>query len=193
MSACRLLLLGPPGAGKGTQALRLVERLGVPQISTGDMLRAAVAAGSEVGRRAKPYMDQGKLAPDEIVVGAAEQRLGLPDAKRGFILDGFPRTAAQAEALDELLRRLGVSLERCVALRVSEEELVKRLLRRAEIEGRTDDNEASIRTRMREYREKTEPLIAHYRKRGVLREVDGVGTEDEVAQRIERALAGEKR
>jgi adenylate kinase len=193
MSARRLLLLGPPGAGKGTQALRLVERLGVPQISTGDMLRAAVAAGSEVGRRAKPYMDQGKLAPDEIVVAAAEQRLGLPDAKRGFILDGFPRTAAQAEALDELLRRLGVSLERCVALRVSEEELVKRLLRRAEIEGRTDDNEASIRTRMREYREKTEPLIAHYRKRGVLREVDGIGTEDEVAQRIERALAGETR
>ncbi len=193
MSARRLLLLGPPGAGKGTQALRLVERLGVPQISTGDMLRAAVAAGSEVGRRAKPYMDQGKLTPDEIVIGAAEQRLGLPDAKRGFILDGFPRTAAQAEALDELLRRLGVSLERCVALRVSEEELVKRLLRRAEIEGRTDDNEASIRTRMREYREKTEPLIAHYRKLGVLREVDGVGTEDEVAQRIERALAGETR
>jgi adenylate kinase len=193
MSARRLLLLGPPGAGKGTQALRLVERLGVPQISTGDMLRAAVAAGSEVGRRAKPYMDQGKLAPDEIVIGAAEQRLGLPDAKRGFILDGFPRTAAQAEALDELLRRLGVSLERCVALRVSEEELVKRLLRRAEIEGRTDDNEASIRTRMREYREKTEPLIAHYRKRGVLREVDGIGTEDEVAERIEQALAGEAR
>jgi adenylate kinase len=193
MSARRLLLLGPPGAGKGTQALRLVERLGVPQISTGDMLRAAVAAGSEVGRRAKPYMDQGKLAPDEIVIGAAEQRLGLPDAKRGFILDGFPRTAAQAEALDELLRRLGVSLERCVALRVSEEELVKRLLRRAEIEGRTDDNEASIRTRMREYREKTEPLIAHYRKLGVLREVDGIGTEDEVAERIEQALAGEAR
>jgi adenylate kinase len=193
MSARRLLLLGPPGAGKGTQALRLVERLGIPQISTGDMLRAAVAAGSEVGRRAKPYMDQGKLAPDEIVIGAAEQRLGLPDAKRGFILDGFPRTAAQAEALDELLRRLGVSLERCVALKVSEEELVKRLLRRAEIEGRTDDNEASIRTRMREYRDKTEPLIAHYRKLGVVRDVDGVGTQEEVAQRIEQALDGERR
>jgi adenylate kinase len=193
MSARRLLLLGPPGAGKGTQALRLVERLGIPQISTGDMLRAAVAAGSEVGRRAKPYMDQGKLAPDEIVIGAAEQRLGLPDAKRGFILDGFPRTAAQAEALDELLRRLGVALERCVALKVSEEELVKRLLRRAEIEGRTDDNEASILTRMREYRDKTEPLITHYRKLGVLREVDGIGTQEEVAQRIEQALDGERR
>jgi adenylate kinase len=190
MSAKRLLLLGPPGAGKGTQAQRLVERLGIPQISTGDMLRAAVAAGSQVGREAKSYMDAGKLVPDAVVIGVAEERLGRPDAKPGFILDGFPRTVAQAEALDRMLPKLGVTLERCVALRVDEEQLVKRLLRRAEIEGRSDDNEQAIRQRMREYREKTEPLIAYYRGRGVLREVDGVGTMDEVAQRIERALDG---
>jgi adenylate kinase len=190
MSVRRLLLLGPPGAGKGTQAQLLIARLGIPQISTGDMLRAAVAAGSEVGQQAKPYMDLGKLTPDEIVIGAAEERLGRPDAKLGFILDGFPRTVAQAEALDRMLPRLGCQLERCVAITVDEEELGKRLLRRAEIEGRTDDNDASIRTRMREYREKTQPLIAYYKSRGVLREVDGVGNVDAVARRIAQALEG---
>jgi adenylate kinase len=192
MSVRRLLLLGPPGAGKGTQAQLLIARLGIPQISTGDMLRAAVAAGSEVGHQAKPYMDLGKLTPDEIVIGAAEERLARPDAKQGFILDGFPRTVAQAEALDRMLPRLGCQLERCVAITASEEELGKRLLRRAEIEGRTDDNEASIRTRMREYREKTQPLIAYYKGRGVLREVDGLGNVEEVARRIAQALDGEE-
>lgn len=190
MSARRLLLLGPPGAGKGTQAQLLVERLGIPQVSTGDMLRAAVAAGSEVGRQAKSYMDAGKLVPDAVVIGVAEERLGRSDAKKGFILDGFPRTAAQAEALDRMLPKLGCELERCVALTVDEDELVKRLLRRAVLEGRSDDNEASIRTRMREYREKTEPLIAYYRKRGALREVNGLGEIEEVARRIAQALDG---
>jgi adenylate kinase len=190
MSARRLLLLGPPGAGKGTQAQLLVERLGIPQVSTGDMLRAAVAAGSEVGRQAKSYMDDGKLVPDAVVIGVAEERLRQPDAKKGFILDGFPRTAAQAEALDEMLPKLGCELERCVALRVDEDELVKRLLRRSEREGRSDDNETSIRTRMREYKEKTEPLTSYYRSRGVLREVDGLGKLEEVARRIAQALDG---
>jgi adenylate kinase len=189
MSARRLLLLGPPGAGKGTQAQRLAERLGIPQISTGEMLRAAVAAGSVVGKRAKSYMDAGELVPDEVVIGVAEQRLGQPDAGRGFILDGFPRTAAQADALDKLLPRLGFSLERCISLRVDEDELVKRLLKRARIEGRTDDNEQTIRTRMQVYRESTAPLVAYYRARGVLREVDGEGSVDEVAKRLEQALA----
>ncbi|MFI5319844.1 MAG: adenylate kinase [Myxococcota bacterium] len=189
MSAHRLLLLGPPGAGKGTQAQLLVERLGVPQISTGDMLRAAVAAGSEVGRRAKGFMDAGKLVPDEVVIDVAEQRLGQPDAKRGFILDGFPRTAAQADALDKLLPRLGVTLERCISMRVDEDELVKRLLKRAEIDGRSDDNEQTIRTRMQVYKESTAPLIAYYRKRGVLHEVNGEGSIGDVAKRIAEALA----
>jgi adenylate kinase len=188
MSARRLLLLGPPGAGKGTQARLLVERLGVPQISTGDMLRAAVAAGSEVGRRARSYMDAGQLVPDEVVIGVAEERLRQADAAEGFVLDGFPRTVAQAEALDALLARLGVKLERCVVLAADEDELVRRLLRRAEIEGRSDDNEATIRTRMAEYRRKTEPLIEHYRRRGVLAEVDGLGEIEEVATRIGSAI-----
>ena len=189
VAARRLLLLGPPGVGKGTQAQRLVEKLGIPQISTGDMLRAAVKAGSEVGKRAKGFMDAGKLVPDEVVIGVAEQRLSQPDAKQGFILDGFPRTAAQADALDKLLPKLGVTLERCVSLMVDEEELVKRLLKRAQLEGRADDNEQTIRTRMQVYQESTAPLIAYYRARGVLREIDGEGNVDEVAERLDRALA----
>jgi len=189
MSARRLLLLGPPGAGKGTQARRLVLGLGVPQVSTGDMLREAVASGSAVGRQAQAFMDSGRLVPDEVVIGVTEQRLRQPDAAGGFILDGFPRTVGQARALDGLLARLGVKLERCVSLRVDEEELVKRLLRRAEIEGRSDDNEQAIRTRMEEYRRKTEPLVEHYRAAGVLAEVDGMGDVEQVAKRIEEALA----
>lgn len=188
MTATRLLLLGPPGAGKGTQAERLVRGLGIPQISTGDMLRAAVAAGTPVGRQAKAFMDRGDLVPDDVVIGVAEERLRQPDAAKGFILDGFPRTAAQAEALDAMLARLGVQLERCVALRVDEDELVERLLKRAEIEGRTDDNEETIRHRMRVYREKTRPLIDYYTARGVLQEVDGEGSVDEVSARIQEAL-----
>lgn len=188
MSARRLLLLGAPGAGKGTQATRLVEDLRVPQISTGDMLRAAVAAGTPVGLRAKEHMDAGRLVPDDVVIGVAEERLGQRDAAAGFILDGFPRTPGQAAALDALLSRLGVRLERCIALRVDEDELVRRLLRRAELEGRSDDNEAAIRTRMQEYRKKTQPLIDHYRAAGVLAEVDGLGSVDQVAKRIQEAL-----
>ncbi|HSK09657.1 MAG TPA: adenylate kinase [Vicinamibacterales bacterium] len=188
MTATRLLLLGPPGAGKGTQAERLVRKLGIPQISTGDMLRAAVKAGSEVGRRAQAFMDRGDLVPDEVVIGVAEERLRQPDAAKGFILDGFPRTSGQAEALDAMLGRLGASIERCVALRVDEDELVERLTRRAGIEGRSDDDEQTIRNRMRVYREKTQPLIEYYADRGVLAEVDGEGSMDEVAARIEEAL-----
>lgn len=191
MSARRLLLLGPPGAGKGTQAQRLVTQLGIPQVSTGDMLRAAVAAGTAVGRQAKSFMEAGKLVPDEVVIGVAEERLSQPDAQQGFILDGFPRTVGQAEALDRMLPKLGVSLERCVALAVDPKRLLERLLKRAEIEGRADDNEAAIRERMREYDAKTRPLLDYYRQRGVLREVDGVGTVDEVAERIEGALESE--
>jgi len=189
MTARRLLLLGPPGAGKGTQAQRLVEELSVPQISTGDMLRAAVAAGSPVGQKAKATMDAGKLVSDEIVIAVAEERLAQEDARQGFILDGFPRTVGQAEALDGLLDRQGVKLERCVSLVVDEEELVRRLLGRAELEGRSDDNEASIRVRMAEYQSKTAPLIEYYRRKGVLAEVSGSGTVEQVAERIREALA----
>ena len=189
MGARRMLLLGPPGAGKGTQALRVVAKLGIPQISTGDMLRGAVAAGTEVGRQAQAYMDRGELVPDAVVIGVAEERLSQADAESGFVLDGFPRTAAQAEALDVLLERMGTNLERCVTFVVDEEPLVARLLERAQIEGRSDDSEETIRTRMSVYRAQTAPLVDHYRKRGILAEVDGLGSAEEVAERIEEALS----
>jgi len=189
MSATRLLLLGPPGAGKGTQAQLLVERLGVPQISTGDMLRAAVAVGTEVGKLAQGYMDRGELVPDEVVIGVARERLGQPDAKDGFVLDGFPRTRAQAEALDKLLAELGTPLERCVSLAVDDDEVVARLIKRAEIEGRADDNEETIRNRMRVYREQTEPLAAYYGERSLLRDVEAKGSIEDVAGRVRGALA----
>jgi len=188
MTARRLLLLGAPGAGKGTQAQRLVEKLGVPQISTGEMLRAAVAAGTEVGRQAKAVMDRGELVSDEIVVAVARERLAEADALDGFVLDGFPRTVAQAQALDGILSELGSRLERCVALVVDEEAVIERLLKRAEIEGRADDNEETIRNRMQVYRSQTEPLVAHYREQGVLVEVDGMGSVEEVAERLQGAL-----
>jgi len=189
MTARRLLMLGAPGAGKGTQAARLVEKLGTPQISTGDMLRAAVAAGTEVGKKAQVTMERGDLVSDEIVIAVARERLSQDDVRGGFILDGFPRTVAQAEALDAILAGLGERLERCLALVVDEEEVVQRLLKRAEIEGRSDDNEATIRNRMEVYRTQTEPLLAYYRRKGVLVEVPGMGSVDSIAAGIEEAIA----
>jgi adenylate kinase len=189
MTARRILLLGPPGAGKGTQAQRLVAKLGVPHISTGEMLRAAVAARSDVGREAQRWMESGKLVPDSVVIAVAAERLAAPDAAHGFVLDGFPRTLAQAEALDEILARMSVRLQRCLAVVVDESELVRRLLRRAGIEGREDDNEESIRTRMKEYRTQTEPLVEHYRRQGILVEVPGEGDIAEIERRIEEAIA----
>ncbi len=189
MTAKRLLLLGPPGAGKGTQAARLVERLGLPQVSTGEMLRAAVAEGSEICKRAQTVMDRGELVSDEIVIEVAKERLSQDDAREGFILDGFPRTAVQAGALDGLLEELGQKLERCIALIVDPEIVVQRLLRRAELEGRADDNEQTIRNRMEVYRGQTEPLVAYYSDRGVLVEVDGMGDVETVAAAIQGAIA----
>ena len=186
----RLVLLGPPGAGKGTQAAGLVDRLEIPHVSTGDMLRAAVETGTPVGLRAKAVMEAGELVSDEIVIGIAEERLSAPDAQKGFLLDGFPRTIAQATALEDLLEKLGVVLDCCLALTVDNEAVVSRLLKRAEIEGRADDNEESIRERMREYDSKTAPLLAFYGERGGLIEVDGMGTIEEVGERIKQALDG---
>jgi adenylate kinase len=189
MTATRLLLLGPPGAGKGTQAKLLVENHSIPQISTGDMLRAAVAAGTELGKQAEATMARGDLVQDETVIGIARERLAEPDAAGGFILDGFPRTVGQAEALDGILEALGVTLERCIAMVADEEELVRRLVERAEIEGREDDNEETIRHRQRVYYDQTAPLIAYYRERGVLEEIDGSGSVEDVAKRIEEVIA----
>lgn len=184
----RMILLGPPGAGKGTQATSLIDRLGIPHVSTGDMLRAAVAAETPVGLQAKAVMEAGELVSDEIVIGIAEERLSEDDAKKGFLLDGFPRTIAQAEALEGLLSKLGVELDCCLALTVDNDAIVERLLKRAEIEGRADDNEETIRERMREYDAKTAPLLDFYRSRGRLVEVDGMGTIEEVGERIKQAL-----
>jgi adenylate kinase len=189
MSATRLLLLGPPGAGKGTQAARLVEELGIAQVSTGDMLRAAVAEGSELGKKVKAVMDRGELVSDAIMIGVARERLSQDDAREGFILDGFPRTVPQAEALDGLLEELGQKLERCLALTVDEDALVQRLQKRSEIEDRADDSEETIRNRMHVYRERTEPLVAYYRERGVLVAVDGMGDIEAVTEALQGAIA----
>jgi adenylate kinase len=188
MSATRILLLGPPGAGKGTQAARIVKRQGVPHISTGDMLRQAVAAGTDVGLRAKAVMESGELVSDEIVTAIAKQRLAQEDASSGFVLDGFPRTLAQAQALGSLLQESGISLECCLALTVDVNALVERLLKRADIEGRKDDTEEAIRQRMTVYAEQTEPLLDYYRERGVLVEIPGMGDIDEISDVIEKAL-----
>ena len=184
----RLLLLGPPGAGKGTQAQRLVKKLGVPQISTGDMLREAVASDTPIGREAKAHMEAGRLVPDEVVIGVARERLAQDDCGGGFVLDGFPRTVSQAEALDVMLEELGVSLEACVALDVDEDALVDRLLKRARIEGRADDNEETIRNRMQVYRNQTEPVVGYYRERGLLVEIDGMGDIETVAAAVQEAI-----
>lgn len=186
----RMILLGPPGAGKGTQAAALIDAFGIPHVSTGDMLRAAVKAGTPVGLKAKAVMDSGELVSDEIVIGIAEERLSEDDAKRGFLLDGFPRTIAQAEALETLLGKLGVELDCCLALTVDNEAVVQRLLKRAEIEGRADDNEETIRERMRVYDAETAPLLDFYSSRDRLVEVDGMGTIEEVGERIKKALNG---
>jgi adenylate kinase len=190
----RLVLLGPPGAGKGTQSARLVERLGVPQLSTGDMLRAAVAAKTPIGLQAKALMDAGQLVPDEIVIGIIDQRIDAADCANGFILDGFPRTVAQAEALRELLARKGMALDAVVELVVDENALVDRMRKRvaetlaAGKEVRADDNPESFKTRLDAYRAQTAPVSAHYAGTGELKRVDGMMSIDDVSAAIDKAL-----
>ena len=181
-----LLLIGPPGCGKGTQAQRLVQRYGTPQISTGDMLRAAVASGSELGRTVRGIMERGDLVPDETVIQIVEERLAQDDCAKGFIFDGFPRTAAQAEALDAMLDRRGREPLRVVHLEVQEEELRRRILSRDE--GRADDTEETINRRLEIYRRDTAPVLDHYRD--ALIHVDGQGSVDEIATRIADGLDG---
>lgn len=211
-----LILLGPPGAGKGTQAKRLTADLGIPQISTGDMLREAVREGSPMGLKAKSYMDVGALVPDEVVVGIVEERIQQPDCAKGFMLDGFPRTTAQADALATMLDKKGLKLDHVVCIEADREELVKRLSGRrtcrqcmapyhvlfnppkkegvcdkcgGELYQRDDDKEEAIRARLVTYESQTAPLIAYYEERGILRRVNGLGTVEEVYERIKRAIS----
>jgi adenylate kinase len=190
----RLILLGPPGAGKGTQAQRLVSKHGIVQLSTGDMLRAAVKAGTPVGLKARDIMDRGELCPDDLVVAIVSDRIDEPDAKNGFILDGFPRTVAQAEALDRMLAEKNLKLDGVVELKVDEGALLRRIenrIRETLARGeplRADDNAEVLKTRLHAYRTQTAPLINHYRSKGLLKGIDGMAPIDEVTAAIDKVL-----
>ena len=189
----RVVFLGPPGSGKGTQAKFLAERLGVPAISTGEILRTAVREKTPLGQKAQAIMERGDLVSDDLIVDLIRERIAQSDARRGFILDGFPRTIAQAEALERLLAERGDSVSAALNFRVPDEELTRRMLGRAAEEGRADDRPETIRERLRVYREKTEPLVAFYRKRDLVADVDGVGTVDEIGSRLDAALMSLRR
>jgi len=212
----KLVLLGPPGAGKGTQAKMLIEKYQLPQISTGDILRQAVKDGTPLGKGAKTYMDQGKLVPDDLIVNLIKERIKAEDCKAGYIFDGFPRTVAQAEALDSLLASLATQLDAVVSINVPEDELVKRLSGRRTCKNcgalyhmlytppvkegicdkcggslfqRSDDNEATIRQRLSVYREQTAPLIAYYTKQALVKAIPGTGDPEEIFAKVCQALS----
>lgn len=211
----RIVLLGAPGAGKGTQAKILIEKYGMPQISTGDLLRAAVAAGTALGKEAKSYMDKGELVPDSVVLGMVQERLKQDDCKKGYILDGFPRNTAQAEALDKMLASMDMSLTAALSVDVPLDDLMKRLTGRRTCKGcgqmyniyfkapakegvcdkcsgelyqRDDDKEATIKKRLEVYTAQTEPLIGYYRSKGILKSVSGTGSIDEIFKKVTEAL-----
>lgn len=207
----RMILVGPPGAGKGTQAARLVEKLKIPHLSTGDMLRAAVKAGTSLGQEAKRYMNDGKLVPDEVVIGMVIERLQAEDCQKGFMLDGFPRTTPQAKALQIALEKAGVTLDAVVLIEVPDEIIEERIIHRrsdpdtgkiyhlkfnpppAEIvdrlNHRKDDTAEAVRTRLQKYHDETAPVVPFYEGQGLLKRVDGLGTPDEVTARIYHELS----
>jgi adenylate kinase len=184
----RLIIMGPPGAGKGTQAKFVADHFQIPAISTGDIFRANVSRGTELGLKAKQYMDAGDYVPDEVTNLMVRNRIDEPDAESGFLLDGYPRTLSQVEELDGMIKFTGHELDAVLVLTVDEDEIVQRLLQRAELEGRADDTEDVIRRRQELYTEQTEPLIEVYRGRGILVELDGMGEVEDVTQRIFDAL-----
>lgn len=194
----RLILLGPPGAGKGTQAKRLVDEHGIVQLSTGDLLRAAIKAGTAVGLKAQDIMARGELVPDHVVVRIIADRMDEPDAKNGFVLDGFPRTVAQAEALDGLLAEKGMTLDAVIELKVDPARLLERIeSRQEEMKGRgeavrPDDNPQAFKIRLEAYREQTAPLVGYYREQGKLKSVDGMAHIDDVSRAIDEALGARR-
>ncbi|MGW5333673.1 adenylate kinase [Streptomyces bauhiniae] len=216
----RIVLVGPPGAGKGTQAVRLAEKLGVPHISTGDLFRANISRQTELGKLAKSYMDAGNLVPDEVTIAMAKDRMEQPDAENGFLLDGFPRNVSQAQALDELLRSEGIDLDAVLDLEVPEEEVVKRIAGRricrndsshvfhvtysppkkegvcdvcgGELYQRDDDSEDTVRKRLEVYHTQTEPIIDYYKTQGLVRTISSLGPVDEITKRALEALKREK-
>lgn len=188
-TARRLLIVGPPGAGKGTQAVRIAERLGIPAISTGDIFRANVSQETELGVLAKSYMDKGEYVPDSVTNDMVADRLAQDDAKDGFLLDGYPRTLPQVEALDQMLKELGTALDRVLLLDVDTELVIGRLVERGRQEGRSDDTEETIRHRIEVYTEQTAPLVDVFEQRGLLRRVDGSASIDDVTVALQEALA----
>jgi adenylate kinase len=184
----RIVLLGAPGSGKGTQAKLIKELLGIPHISTGELLRAAVEAESPLGVEVKVFMDAGDLVPDDLVLGLLEERLGEDDAQPGFILDGYPRNLIQAEALDEVLARLDVPLDEAIQIDVDYERIAERIAKRAQQEDRSDDTAEVVKNRLEIYEEQTAPVVEFYDRKGILSQVYGVGTIDEVFQRLRGVL-----
>lgn len=184
----RIVLMGPPGAGKGTQAKAVSGSLGIPHISTGEIFRANVGQGTELGLEAKKYMDRGEYVPDSVTNSMVADRLSQPDAEPGFLLDGYPRTADQVIELNRILAERGLSLDKAIEITANTDEVVARLLKRAELEGRPDDTEEVIRRRMEVYDEQTAPLTALYADQGILVQVDGMGSVDEVTERLLAAL-----
>ncbi len=183
-----ILILGAPGSGKGTQGKILAERLGVPKITTGDLIRAAMRDGTPLGIEAKKFYDEGKLVPDSVILGMIKDELDRPEAKEGAILDGFPRTAGQAELVDRTLAQRGQRLNHILLLDVTEDELVRRMSQRAQVEGRPDDTPEAIKTRLQVYQRDTAPLIGHYAQRGIVHPVPGTGSVAQITEAIKRII-----